>query len=126
MGRVGDMNTTSSGRAVSLDQWSRQPWTNGFQVDQLLPLETLHIRTRNSTYELTVLTPATGEVLVRGGRYFPTFTRVTLAGSSLGGGCLKVRGVYVGFLVELLNDEGLTTRTTCVQDITRAVDQRPQ
>ena len=113
------MNTTTERRAVSLDQWSGQSWTDGFQIDKLLPLDTLLVRTRNSTYEITVLTPATGEVLVRGGRFFPAFTRVTLAGSSLGGGCLKVRGIYVGFFVELMHD-GQITRTTRAQSVTQA------
>ena len=103
-------------RAGSLDRWTQFEWSRGVQVDGLVPLDTLTVRTRNSRYELTVLSPATGEVLVRGGRFFPEFTRVRVSGSSLGGGCLKQRGIYVGFLLEFAH-AGQTIRTTRVQTV---------
>ena len=112
------MNSTGIHRAVTLEQWSGRAWTDGLQVESLSPMETVLVRTRNSSYELTILSPATGEALVRGGRFFPEFTRTTLAGSSLRGACLKVRGVYVGFFLELLH-EGRTVRTTRIQTVTR-------
>ena len=112
------MSTTSTGRAVTLDQWSGHTWTDGFQTEALAPLDTLVVRTRNSCYELTILAPASGDVLVRGGRFFPVFARARVAGSSLGGGCLKLRGIYVGFLLELVRD-GQTVRTTRVRAVTR-------
>ena len=105
-------------QAASLDRWCEFSWSHGVQVDCLTPLDALTVRTRNSRYELAITSPATGEVLVRGGRFFPTFTRVRVSGSSLGGGCLKMRGIYVGFLLEL-EHEGLTVRTTCVQAVER-------
>jgi hypothetical protein len=46
------------------------------------------------------------EILVRGGRFFPVYTRVHLAGASLGGSFLKVHGIYVGFSMELCGEEG--------------------
>jgi hypothetical protein len=108
------MNTTIR-RAVPLDRWSGHAWTDGFQIEALAPLDTLAVCTRNSRYEITILSPATGEVLVRGGQFFPEFTRVTVSGSSLGNGCLKVRGVYVGFYLEFAH-EGQTVRTTRVRE----------
>ena len=68
----------------------------------------------------TVLAPTSGEILVRGGRFFPDFTRVRVSGSSLGGGCLKLRGIYAGYLLEL-EHEGMTVRTTRIQAVDRAV-----
>ena len=100
-------------QVASLDYWSECSWAYGVQVERLAPLDGLTVRTRNSCYELTVTSPAAGEVLVRGGRFFPTFTRAWVSGSSLGGGCLKMRGIYVGFLLEL-EHEGQTVRTTHV------------
>ena len=41
-----------------------------------------------------------GDVLVRGGRFFPVYTRVRLAGASLAGSFLKLLGIYVGFSIE--------------------------
>jgi hypothetical protein len=38
---------------------------------------------------------------VRGGKFFPEFTDAHVAGSSLGGSFLKLRGIYVGFCLEL-------------------------
>lgn len=63
-------------------------------------------------YEITVMNPARGEVLVRGGSFFPVYTRVRLAGASLAGSFLKMLGIYVGFSMELHTDEGaiVTTR----------------
>jgi len=113
------MQTTSIRCAVTLDRWAAHTWTNGCQTEALASLDTLVIHTRNSLYELTILSPATGEALARGGRFFPELTRVTVLGASLGGGCLKVRGIYVGFQLELAHD-GQTVRTTRVRTVTRA------
>jgi len=54
------------------------------QLDTLAGLERVAVRTRNSTYEITVLSPRTGDVLVRGGQFFPVHTRARLAGCSHG------------------------------------------
>jgi hypothetical protein len=95
-----------------LQWWADHEWTGGVDLNALSGLEQFVIRTRNTTYELTVLSPATGEVLVRGGRFFPDHTRVQLAGCSMGGSFLKVRSIHHGFLMELLHDKQriVTTR----------------
>jgi hypothetical protein len=79
-------------------------------------LDTLLVRTRNSLYEMTVLSAAEGEVLVRGGSFFPEWTSARLAGSSQGGSFLKLRGIYVGFKMELLHNDR-TIITSPVQTI---------
>jgi hypothetical protein len=89
-----------------LSSWSRRDWSDGIHVADLSPLERLIIRTANSTYEIVVLCPATGSVLVRGGAFFPVFMPARLAGSSLGGSFLKLRSVHVGFRLELNTDRG--------------------
>ena len=106
------MNTTSLSVSCDLATWSGLPWSDGLQLPALLPLETLEVRTKNTVYEITVTNPAIGEVLVRGGRYFPVYTRVRLAGASLAGSFLKMLGIYVGFSMELHTDERsiVTTR----------------
>jgi hypothetical protein len=70
-------------------------------------METLSLRTENSTYEITVISGRTGDILIRGGRFFPEFTPARLAGSSLGGSFLKLRGIYVGFNLEVHFDKRL-------------------
>jgi hypothetical protein len=89
-----------------LSTWSARDWSDGIHVADLSPLERVIVRTANSTYELVVLCPATGSILVRGGAFFPVFLPARLAGSSLGGSFLKLRSVHVGFRLELNTDRG--------------------
>jgi hypothetical protein len=84
-----------------LDTWSAHAWADGVMVDRLAALDRLLIRTRYSIYEIIVMVAHTADVLVRGGAFFPVFTRAKVAGSSLGGSFLKVHGIYVGFRMEL-------------------------
>jgi hypothetical protein len=94
-------------------------------VDELQPLDGLVVRTCNTTYTITVLSPATGEVMMHGGRFFQEPTRVRVTGASLGGSFLKMRGIYVGFSVELWHD-GETIVTSRVQSIAGAEAARVQ
>lgn len=84
-----------------LDAWSAHAWSDGIMVNRLTALDRIIIRTRHSIYEIVIMAPETADVLVRGGAFFPVFTRAKVAGSSLGGSFLKVHGIYVGFRMEL-------------------------
>ncbi|HXH06713.1 MAG TPA: hypothetical protein VNI83_08990 [Vicinamibacterales bacterium] len=86
-----------------LDTWSSASWDHGVQLEELGELERLVVRTQHSVYEIIVLPGGTGEVLVRGGRYFPVFTQAVLDGSSAGGTFLKRRGVYPGLRLEFVS-----------------------
>ena len=97
--RKGMEKTLISASAI-LDTRSRHEWTDGVQIDQMPDLERLTVKTLNSTYEITILCGHKGEVLVRGGRFFPEFANARLSGSSLGGSFLKMHGVYIGFKIE--------------------------
>ena len=112
------LTTCSCPAAADLDVWSAHVWRNGVQIETLPDLETLAVRTRNSLYEITVLSARTAEVLVRGGQFFPTHTPACLAGSSLGGSFLKQHGIYVGFRMEIHYDKQSIV-TTEVQSIER-------
>ena len=94
--------TISSPRGAMLDAWSDSEWENGVQIDQIEELTTLAVQTSNSLYEITVLNGHTGEVLVRGGEFFPVRTPVRLEGSTCGGSILKRRGIYVGLRMEIV------------------------
>ena len=61
---------------------------------------TLVVRTDNSVYRITILTPHLREVLVQGGKFFPERTRACLSGSSFGGSCLKMGWVGLGLHME--------------------------
>jgi hypothetical protein len=84
-----------------LDSWTARGWEDGLLISQLPAFEHLIIRTRHSTYEMVVTAPDCAEVMVRGGAFFPEFTKVRVAGSSLGGSFLKLHGIYLGFRMEL-------------------------
>jgi hypothetical protein len=107
----------------SLDAWTAHDWRSGLQLEDVNALDAFVIRTANSTYEITVLSPMTGEVLVRGGAFFPVVTRARLAGASLGGSFLKRHGIYVGFRLELVADQ-TPIITTPVRTIARGPDPR--
>ena len=65
-------------------------------------LTTLAVRTSNNLHEITVLNGRTGEVLVRGGEFFPVRTPVRLEGSTCGGSILRRRGTYVALRMEIV------------------------
>jgi hypothetical protein len=88
--------------AGTLDAWTAATWAEGLQIDGLEALEPLTVQTRNSTYTIVVLRPATGEVLVRGGRICPTFERGVLVGATAGGSVIKLRGIYPGLRMEIV------------------------
>src|SRR2546425_1955259 len=90
-----------------LDTWSSHNWTEGVQLETIQDMKKLEVQTLNSVYEITVICGRTGDILVRGGQFFPEFTEARLAGSSLGGSFLKLRGIYVGFKLEIHSGERL-------------------
>ena len=73
---------------------------DGIGLNDVDAFTTLVVRTRNSVYRITILTPHRHEVLVQGGAFFPEGTRARLNGSSLGGSCLKLGWVGVGLHLE--------------------------
>jgi hypothetical protein len=106
------MSTTISrpSRApTSLESWTQHDWSHGALLPELVPYDRVIVRTRNSTYEIIVIEPATASVLVRGGMFFPEFSPARVAGSSLGGGLLKQRGIYSGFHMELVGGQSIVT-----------------
>jgi hypothetical protein len=111
------VSTTNLPIACDLETWCGLPWTDGVQLGRLRQLETLEIRTKNSVYEITVVDPVSGEVLVRGGSFFPVYTKARVAGASLAGSFLKVFGIYVGFSVEFAtaSETIVTTRVRQIE-----------
>jgi hypothetical protein len=98
-------STVSCSAGALLDTWSSHSWKEGLQLETMQDMDSLTIHTENSTYEITVISGRTGDILIRGGRFFPEFTPARLAGSSLGGSFLKLRGIYIGFNLEVHFDQ---------------------
>ena len=86
----------------------------GVSLKSLAPIEQLEVRTRNSTYQITLL--GSGRVMVLGGAFFPVRTEAQLPGSTLGGCFLKMDWVGLGLCMEFLH-EGQRIITTPVQEI---------
>jgi len=99
-----------------LDTWSNDPWKNGVQIDALEDMQKLAIWTLNSLYEITVIDGRGGDILVRGGRFFPELTPAHLAGATLGGSFCRMHGIYCGFRMEF-SSEGQRIITSPVQTI---------
>src|ERR1700674_4469703 len=108
--------TSSVPAGAILDTWWNDPWTNGVQIEQMEDMQKLFVQTKNSLYEITVIDRWSGEILVRGGEFFPELTPAQLAGATLGGSFCKMRGIYAGFRMEI-NANGKRTVTTPVESI---------
>ena len=102
------MNTSIGPASVPasalLSTWTAHDWRDGLNLGELSTLDRIIARTHYSTYEIVVVSPMSGEVLVRGGQFFPEFTPARLAGASLGSSLLKMRSMHVGFSVEFALD----------------------
>lgn len=87
--------------SANLETWSSTKWEEGVQIDHLNDLDTLVVKTQNSTYEITIISGRDGDILVRGGEFFREKTPARLSGATLGSAFLKLRGIYVGFKMEI-------------------------
>lgn len=110
-------------RVPTLTGWLGCAWDNGLQIDHLQDLDAVRVETLNSTYDVAIVSAQTGEILVRGGRYFPDWTPVQFLGCSLGGSVLKRFGLYAGFRMEF-SWAGRLVLTSPVRAINSAPDAR--
>ena len=84
------------------------------RLDQCSDLDFVTVNTRNSVYEAFVLSAATGEVMIRGGRHFPEFVRGRIFGSSFGGSSVRMRRISVDLHLEIqIDGERWTTSRIC-------------
>lgn len=100
------MNTTPDPSLSPFWSWQSIVWSEGVHMDLLAACDCVTVLTRHSTYEIVVVAPAEGKVLVRGGEFFREFTPVRLTGATLGGSFVKVRAVHIGFRVEFETGRG--------------------
>jgi hypothetical protein len=93
--------TRRVGATADLSTWVTHDWSDSVGIDSLKTFDRLTVETRNTIYEIIVVTPRDGEVLVKGGAFFPDFTCARVVGSSLGGSFLKSHSIVTGFRMEL-------------------------
>ena len=63
-------------------------------------MQELAVQTCNNLYKIIIIDGHGGDILVRGGQFFPELTPAHLAGATMGGCFCKMRGIYVGFRME--------------------------
>ena len=89
--------------------------SDGVNLDDLPPLTTLNVRTRNSLYRIVVWRGTT--VLLQGGRRFPRSMVCRINGSGCGGSVLKLAWIGVGLRMEIVAG-GRCIVTSPVREIT--------
>ena len=85
--------------ATSLDAWLTRDWSQAVHLSSLEAFQQLQVCTQNTLYELVVINQ-TGDVQVRGGKYFPDWTPARLAGCTAGGSFLKRLAINLGLQME--------------------------
>jgi hypothetical protein len=90
--------------ATPFDELAAIDTCRGVRLESCSELDRIVVNTRNSTYEMILLSDAHGEVMVRGGAYFEEFRRAVVVGSILGGTGVNLGAICVGFHLELLVD----------------------
>jgi hypothetical protein len=88
----------------------------GMALQTLKPCDTIHIRTCNSDYDIFLLEPESGRVLVKGGEYFAQSMEATVSGSTFGGCMLMVGWLGIGFRIEF-HANGRHIVTSPVQEL---------
>jgi hypothetical protein len=92
------------------------PLLEGVSLITLEACDTIHVRTRNSAYEIFLLDPNSGRAFVRGGEYFAEPVEATVSGSTFGGCMLKAGWLGVGLRMEIYAN-GQRTVTSPVQSL---------
>jgi hypothetical protein len=115
----GGRRDTSIGRATrpaaSLDSWLARDWSQSVSVTTLDEFQQIHVCTQNTLYELIIVN-ASGDIRVRGGRYFPDWSAARLAGCTGGGSFLKRLTIALGLQMEI-ESEGRRIVTSPVRTI---------
>jgi hypothetical protein len=114
-------HTPESTDAEGLSVWPAEPPYHAIHIDSCLPFEHLAVRTRRTDYEVVVLPGSSGEVLVRGGRFFKEFQRASLAGSTFGGSAIRMKTIEVGCPLEL-HVGGTRIVTSTIEAVSRVPD----
>jgi hypothetical protein len=93
-----DSATSPPPRVATLDGFVDSS-SVGVHLRTLAPLTRLRVRTRNTSYLITIA--GDRRIYVEGGRYFPSPTAAVLEGCSAGGSLLKIGCIAVGLCMEI-------------------------
>lgn len=87
--------------ALPFEDLATSPPDDAIQLDTCPEFQWIVVRTRRSVYDIIVLSGDAGEVMVRGGRFFPEFRRAIIAGSTFGGSAVRAGSICAGCHLEL-------------------------
>jgi len=87
--------------ALPFEDLAAVPRDDSIQLDSCPQFQWILMRTRRSVYDLIVLSGKAGEVMIRGGSFFPEFQLATIVGSTLGGSAVKLGSICAGCHLEL-------------------------
>jgi hypothetical protein len=117
-------------RALVFDELRVPTPGERIELDSSAEFDCISVTTRRSVYEIILRSARTGDAFVRGGTFFPTFRRATIAGSNFGGTALMVRTICVGLRLELVADgERYVTspiRTISRRPLRECMQRRPR
>jgi hypothetical protein len=92
------------------------PLLDGVTLMTMKACDTIHVRTRNSDYEIFLVEPKSGRAIVQGGESFTEPVEATVSGSTFGGCMLKMGWLGVGLRMEIYAN-GQRTVTSPVQSL---------
>jgi hypothetical protein len=101
MNRTSGSGAPSLADAIPFEDMATLPSDDDIQLDSCPAFERIVVTTCRSVYDIIVLSGDAGEVMIRGGHFFPEFRRARVAGSTAGGSALKVRSICAGLSMEL-------------------------
>jgi hypothetical protein len=85
------------------------PGQDAVCLDQCACFESFEVTTSHSLYRITILEGRYGEVLVRGGRFFPRYRHAALLGSTDEKGVLRSKTIVVGHHLKFRADKQAVT-----------------
>jgi hypothetical protein len=103
------MASVASWPSDAVNCWWATAFSDGLQLADLAPLDRLTVHTLNSCYEIIVVYPATGTVLIRGGRFLPDYTFGEI-GTPSDGDSDRRHGIHIGCPLAIVHDgQGVVT-----------------
>jgi len=88
--------------ALTLDGFAREAAASeGINIQEVEPLTTLLVQTRNSLYRIIPLEAGRSRIMVQGGEFFPDLVEAHLVGSTFGGSFLKMHWIGDGLHMEI-------------------------
>ncbi len=87
--------------ALAFDELATPPPDDTIRLGSCPQFQWILVRTHRSVYDVIVLSGDAGEVMIRGGSFFPDFQLATIVGSTFGGSAVRLGSICVGCHLEV-------------------------